>query len=94
MVENDSLSRRNGPLGFIENDTRFIPRQRINRTGGLSLVIARAGKSANRRIRFWDRKPVESSSLEVSSVQYAFWPNQKRVAHWILPNHIAGLTRR
>ena len=93
VVENDSLSRRDGSLGFIEYDAYLIPRQRINRTGGLSLVIARAGKSANRRSRFWDRKPVESRRQELVPVQRAFRANQKRVVHRILPDHIAGLTR-
>ena len=91
MVEHNSLSRRNGPLGFIENDTRFIPRQRIYRTGSRALVIACAGESADRRIRFWNRKPVESRRQELVPVQRAFRANEKRVAHRVLPDHIAGL---
>ena len=50
-VENDSLPRRDGPLGLIEYDAYLIPRQRIYRARGLMLMIACAGKSANRRSR-------------------------------------------
>ena len=93
IVGNDSLARCDGPLRFIKYDAYLIPRQRVYGAGGLPLVIARAGKSPNRRIRFRDRKPVEGRSQEIMPVKRTFRADKKRVSYGVLSDHIAGLAR-